>query len=141
MRLRTILETVLYVDDLEAAARFYGGLLGLEEVSAKAGVFVFFRLDRQMLLLFDPDAARQARGVPAHGAQGPGHVCFAVAASELEPWAAALEAAGVAIEQWQDWPGGGRSCYFRGPAGNSLELATPRIWGFSSEISTSNQAD
>ena len=70
MRLRTILETVLYVDDLDAAARFYGGLLGLEQVSAKAGVFVFLRLDRQMLLLFDPDAAGQARGVPAHGARG-----------------------------------------------------------------------
>jgi catechol 2,3-dioxygenase-like lactoylglutathione lyase family enzyme len=26
-------------------------------------------------------------------------------------------------------PRGGRSFYFRDPAGNSLELATPRIWG------------
>jgi catechol 2,3-dioxygenase-like lactoylglutathione lyase family enzyme len=35
----------------------------------------------------------------------------------------------VAIEQEMDWPRGGRSFYFRDPAGNSLELATPKIWG------------
>jgi catechol 2,3-dioxygenase-like lactoylglutathione lyase family enzyme len=134
-----VLETVLYVDDLDAAGRFYGGLLGLEQVSRKPGVFVFFRLERQMLLLFDPAAAATSRGVPAHGATGPGHVCFAVADAGLEAWARRLEAAGVAIEQWQDWPGGGRSFYFRDPAGNSLELASPRIWGFSEGLSTGDQ--
>ena len=40
-----------------------------------------------------------------------------------------LEEARVAIEQTMDWPRGGRSFYFRDPAGNSLELATPKIWG------------
>ena len=35
----------------------------------------------------------------------------------------------MTIEQEVDWPRGGRSFYFRDPAGNSLELATPRIWG------------
>ena len=34
----------------------------------------------------------------------------------------------VAIEREVDWPGGGFSLYFRDPAGNSLELATPRLW-------------
>lgn len=136
MRLTTVLETVLYAGDLDAAARFYGGVLGLEEVSRKPGLFVFFRLERQMLLLFEPGAAAASRGVPAHGATGPGHACFAVADAELEGWADRLEAAGVAIEQWQDWPRGGRSFYFRDPAGNSLELASPRIWGFSEGLST-----
>ena len=27
------------------------------------------------------------------------------------------------------WPEGGRSIYFRDPAGNSLELAPPTLWG------------
>jgi catechol 2,3-dioxygenase-like lactoylglutathione lyase family enzyme len=36
---------------------------------------------------------------------------------------------GVAIEQIVDWPTGGRSVYFRDPAGNSLELTSPSIWG------------
>lgn len=139
MRLTTVLETVLYVDDLDAAAHFYGDVLGLEQASRQPGIFVFFRLDGQMLLLFDPAAAARSRGVPAHGAKGPGHACFAVPEAELAAWAARLEAAGVAIEQWQDWPKGGRSFYFRDPAGNSLELATPRIWGFSEALSTEPQ--
>ena len=109
--LERVLETVLYVDDLAAAERFYGGILGLTRDSAKAGLFCFFRLEGAMLLLFEPEAARRAREVPGHGAIGPGHVCFSVAEHE------------------HLWPRGGRSFYFRDPAGNSVELATPRIWG------------
>jgi catechol 2,3-dioxygenase-like lactoylglutathione lyase family enzyme len=139
MQLRAVLETVLYVDDLEAARRFYGEHLGLLELSHQPGIFAFFRLEGQMLLLFEPSTAAQARGVPAHGASGPGHVCFAVPDAELEAWARRLQASGIDIEHWQDWPKGGRSFYFRDPAGNSLELATPRIWGFSEALSTGDQ--
>lgn len=129
-RLTKVLETVLYVDDLDAAERFYGGVLGLVRDSAKPGTFAFFRLEGTMLLLFAPEASLQNRGVPPHGAHGPGHACFAVVEADLPFWAARLERAGVAIERWQDWPRGGRSFYFRDPAGNSLEIATSRIWGF-----------
>src|SRR5919205_3795855 len=111
-----ILETILYVDDLEAAERFYGGPLGLELDSRKPGVFAFFRVGAGLLLLFEPRAARQARGVPAHGAEGPGHACFAVAEAELDAWKARLAAAGITIEHEQEWPRGGRSFYFRDPA-------------------------
>ena len=124
-----VLETILYVDDLAAAERFYGGVLGLGLDSRKEGVFAFYRVGDGMLLLFDPAASRRSRGVPAHGATGPGHACFAVPEAELGAWRARLEAAGVAVEHEQDWPRGGRSFYFRDPAGNSLEVATPRIWG------------
>jgi catechol 2,3-dioxygenase-like lactoylglutathione lyase family enzyme len=124
-----VLETVLYVDDLEAAERFYGRLLGLELDSRNDGLFVFFKCGNGMLLLFEPKAASTGRNVPAHGARGPGHVCFAVAEQALDGWRERLEAAGVAIEQEVSWPRGGRSFYLRDPAGNSLELATPRIWG------------
>ena len=124
-----VLETILYVDDLDAAERFYGGVLGLELDSKKPGLFVFFKCGNGMLLLFEPQAAGTGRNVPAHGAQGPGHACFAVAERDLAGWRARLEAAGVLIEQEIEWPRGGRSFYFRDPAGNSLELATPRIWG------------
>ena len=124
-----VLETILYVDDLDAAERFYGGVLGLELDSRKPGLFVFFKCGNGMLLLFEPEAASTGRNVPPHGAKGPGHACFAVAERDLDAWKARLEAAGVVIEQEMDWPRGGRSFYFRDPAGNSLELATPRIWG------------
>ncbi|HEX3207762.1 MAG TPA: VOC family protein [Geminicoccaceae bacterium] len=124
-----VLETILYVDDLDAAERFYGEVLGFELDSRQPGLFAFFRCGPSMLLLFEPEAASTGRKVPAHGARGPGHACFAVAEPALEDWRRHLEAAGVAIEQVVNWPRGGRSFYFRDPAGNSLELATPRIWG------------
>jgi catechol 2,3-dioxygenase-like lactoylglutathione lyase family enzyme len=67
--------------------------------------------------------------VPPHGAHGPGHVCFRATADEIERWRGHLEKNGVAIEADFVWPSGGRSIYFRDPAGNSLEFAEPKIWG------------
>jgi catechol 2,3-dioxygenase-like lactoylglutathione lyase family enzyme len=133
MRLRRALETVLYVDDLEAASLFYQQVLGLQLFSHQPGIFVFFRLGDGMLLLFDPSGSRQNTEIPAHGADGPGHACFAVPEAELDIWRAHLTASGIAIEHEQHWPRGGRSLYFRDPAGNSLELASPRIWGLADE--------
>ncbi len=43
--------------------------------------------------------------------------------------AAKLKAAGIEIESEVHWPNGGRSIYFRDPAGNSLECAEAKIWG------------
>jgi catechol 2,3-dioxygenase-like lactoylglutathione lyase family enzyme len=68
--------------------------------------------------------------VPPHGAKGNGHICFRAEADELDQWRQRLEAKGVAIEADFIWPAsGGRSIYFRDPAGNCLEFAEPRIWG------------
>jgi catechol 2,3-dioxygenase-like lactoylglutathione lyase family enzyme len=129
-----VLETSLYVGDLAAAERFYAGVLGLTRHSRQAGRHVFFRCGRQMLLLFDPAASRHEGGeLPPHGADGPGHAALAVAAADLDAWRLRLRERGVAIEREIDWPGGGRSLYFRDPAGNSLELATPSLWGIGEE--------
>jgi catechol 2,3-dioxygenase-like lactoylglutathione lyase family enzyme len=38
---------------------------------------------------------------------------------------------GVEIEAEVTWPSGGQSIYFRDPAGNSVELATPQTWNLS----------
>ena len=124
-----VLETVLYARDLAAAEQFYGHVLGLQLDSRQPGLFCFFRAGPAMLLLFDPESASRNRTVPPHGASGPGHACFAVPEADLPGWRRRLEAAGVAVEHEQDWPRGGRSFYVRDPAGNSIEFATPRIWG------------
>ena len=126
-----ILETILYVDDLDAAESFYRDILGLELYSRKDDLFAFFKLGDAMLLLFEPGAASAGRSVPAHGAHGPGHACFAMPEPDLDLWKQRLVAQDIEIEQEVTWPGGQRSFYFRDPAGNSLELATPKIWGFS----------
>ncbi len=128
--LRHVLETVLYVDDLDRAAWFYGDLLGLAEASRRPGLFLFYRLDAAMLLLFVAAAARRSSSVPPHGADGPGHVALACADADLDAWRLRLEQAGVAVEHEASWPRGGRSLYVRDPAGNSVELAAPSIWGF-----------
>jgi catechol 2,3-dioxygenase-like lactoylglutathione lyase family enzyme len=124
-----ILETCLYVDDLDRAERFYGTVLGLPCIARQHGRHVFFRCGPRMLLIFDPTGVgREDSETPAHGARGPSHIAFAVAESDLPAWQQHLHAHRVEIEKTVDWPQGGRSIYFRDPAGNSLELATPQIW-------------
>lgn len=129
-----VLETVLYAFDLEAAERFYGGVLRLDVVAKAEERQVFLRCGDQMLLIFNPDAtqlpppADAKVPVPPHGAHGPGHVCFRASAEQIERWKAHLERVGVHIEADFEWPGGGRSIYFRDPAGNCLEFAEARIW-------------
>ena len=49
-----ILETALYAADLDAAERFYGGVLGLPPVTRAGNRHAFFRLADTMLLVFNP---------------------------------------------------------------------------------------
>jgi catechol 2,3-dioxygenase-like lactoylglutathione lyase family enzyme len=128
-----ILESALYVDDLDAAERFYGGILGLAKIGRAANRHVFYRCGPGVLLIFNPaETILQYREgqlpVPPHGARGPGHLCFRAEAHELDTWRDRLLSAGVAVESDMKWPQGGRSIYFRDPAGNSLEFAEARIW-------------
>lgn len=126
----SILETALYTSDLVAAESFYGDVLGLALDSRESGRHVFFRCGEAMLLVFDPDTTVVKAGeVPTHGAHGPGHVAFAIADSEFDSWLTRLADHDVEIEASIDWPSSGRSIYFRDPAGNSIELTTPDIWG------------
>lgn len=135
---RHILETALYADDLDAAERFYGDLLGLEKVTRAGERHVFFRCGNGMLLIFNATESvkppsNPAMPVPVHGTSGAGHTCFSATAREIEERAQALRASGVEIEADFSWPGGGRSIYIRDPAGNSIEFAEPRIWGIGTE--------
>lgn len=129
MQLTAVLETCLYVDDLDRAERFYSTVLGLHLESRQEGRHVFFHCGNQMLLLFNPLASRESSDhFPSHGAFGPGHLAFAIRQADLPAWNNQLQEHGVAIERRLTWPGGGKSLYFRDPAGNSLELTTPKIW-------------
>jgi len=129
-----VLETCLYAGDLEAAERFYAGVLQLPVFARVAERHVFFRCGAGMLLVFDPQRTLSAPGevggisVPAHGACGAGHVCFRIDAEELGAWRTRLQRNGVAIEAEIAWPRGGSSLYVRDPAGNSVELAPASIW-------------
>ncbi|MDB5550581.1 MAG: bleomycin resistance protein [Rhizobium sp.] len=124
-----ILESSLYASDLDAAERFYGDVLGLEKITRAENRHVFFKCGPGVLLIFNPAETIIQLPLPRHGANGPGHLCFKADAAELDGWRDRLIAAGVEIESDMLWPQGGRSIYFRDPAGNSLEFAEARIWG------------
>ena len=125
-----ILEACCYVIDLDTAVEFYRRVLGLTLHSRFEDRHVFFRCGDAMFLLFNPARTQQADGsVGAHGAFGQGHVAFAAREADLDAWRAQLWARDIPIEREIDWPGGGHSIYFRDPLGNSVELATPKLWG------------
>ena len=128
-----VLETVLYAKDLAAAEVFYCEILGMAPFAKVEGRHLFYRCGDQVLLIFNPNVttvppAPDALPVPPHGMEGEGHICFRAAAGEIDAWKQRLEGKGIAIEADFEWPGGGRSIYFRDPAGNCLEFAEPRIW-------------
>lgn len=136
-RLGSVLETALYVDDLEAAARFYGRVLGLQKIFSVPCRQLVFRCETGVLLIFDP---KQTQGqqmvinggaIPLHGTHGAGHMAFRVPKEQLGVWREQLRANGVPVESEVSWPNGAHSIYFRDPAGNSLEFATPDIWELS----------
>ena len=130
-----VLEACLYAADLDAAERFYVDVLGLQRFSSAPGRHVFFRCGPGMFLVFNPHRTSAEASivggatVPTHGAIGPGHVAFAIPDADVPAWRARLEAANVAIESEVSWPRGGRSLYIRDPAGNCVELASPKLWG------------
>jgi len=130
-----ILESALYAEDLDAAEAFYRDVLGLERISRVGDRHVFFRCGDGVLLIFNPaetvkpPAPDAKLPVPPHGMRGDGHVCFRATEEEIDGWKARLAEHAVEIEAEFEWPKGGRSIYFRDPAGNSIEFANPKIWG------------
>src|SRR4051812_245015 len=95
-----ILESALYVTDLAAAEAFYRDVLGLSFIARVEGRHAFFRCGDGVLLLFNavatevPPPADSRLPVPPHGARGPGHLCFAASAGEIDHWKGRLSAKG-----------------------------------------------
>jgi catechol 2,3-dioxygenase-like lactoylglutathione lyase family enzyme len=129
----TVVETGVYVDDLDRAEAFYRAVLGLVPIGRDPGRHVFFRVGTSsMLLLFNAETTLRGGMFPPHGARGPGHFAFGIPADALDAWRGRLAAHGVAVEQETRWPRGSTSLYFRDPAGNAVELLTPGLWGLPS---------
>jgi catechol 2,3-dioxygenase-like lactoylglutathione lyase family enzyme len=130
---QAIIETAVYVDDLDAAEAFYRDVLGLGVIGKEVGRHVFFQVgESDVLLAFFSEATLRGDILPSHGALGPGHFALGIELRHLDAWRQQLGSKGVAIEKEVDWPRGGKSLYFRDPAGNSVELITPGVWGLPS---------
>ena len=129
-----VLETAIYAVNLNETAQFYERVLGLERIVSVPDRHVFFRMEGGVLLVFNPQSTvlpstNPNMPVPGHGGIGPGHVCFAATSDEIVTWERRLSDHLIEIEADFVWPSGGRSIYFRDPAGNSVEFAEPKIWG------------
>ncbi|MFC7400274.1 VOC family protein [Chelatococcus sp. GCM10030263] len=128
-----VLETALYVDDMERAASFYSELLGLKEITQDARFHAYEAGLRSVLLLFKRGATLDTvhlpgGTIPPHDGHGPLHIAFAVAADQLSAWERRLGDAGIPVEGRTDWPHGGQSIYVRDPDGHLVEFATPGLW-------------
>jgi catechol 2,3-dioxygenase-like lactoylglutathione lyase family enzyme len=128
-----VAEAVLYVSDLDRAADFYTGVLGLRlTASFNEARFLQTGPDSTIILFNAEGIKRRTSVIPSHGAIGEGHLALAVPAEEMDAWRERLKQHGVPIEHEQEWSQGTQSIYFRDPDNNSLELIDGRhyrkIW-------------
>ncbi|HEY6944823.1 MAG TPA: VOC family protein [Candidatus Acidoferrum sp.] len=128
-----VIETSLYVDDLDRASRFYEELFGLTRIEGDDRFRAYSVGGRCVLLLFKRGASNRVIPLPEgklgpHDGNGPLHVAFSTSAEDLAGWEKLLATRGIAIETRIQWPRGGTSIYFRDPDNHSVELATPGVW-------------
>ncbi len=138
-KISRIIETALYVDDLDRARQFYRDVLELRPISETDTLSAYDVGGQSVLLIFKRGAslrtqvfsgeAGSIRGeIPPHDGYGPLHMCFAIEFDELNEWETRLRDHGVAIEGRMRWLRGGESVYFRDPDNHLLELMTPGNW-------------
>jgi catechol 2,3-dioxygenase-like lactoylglutathione lyase family enzyme len=133
LKIKSITETAIYVDDLQVAETFYQTILGLRVMGKEPGRHVFFQAgESSVLLAFRAEATLKGDVLPPHGATGPGHFALGIDPESFDAWRKHLQGHGITIEKEVEWPRGGRSLYFRDPAGNAVELVTPGVWGLPS---------
>ena len=132
-RVRRVLETALYVEDLDRAVQFYERVIGLSALSKGDRLAAMDAGEGTVLLLFLRGATASGASfdggrIPPHDGAGPAHFAFAIGSGELDSWRRHFAAEDVEIESEVSWERGGKSIYFRDPDGHSVELATPGVW-------------
>jgi catechol 2,3-dioxygenase-like lactoylglutathione lyase family enzyme len=128
-----VLETSLYVDDVDRASEFYHALFGFEVMISDHRFCAMSVAGKQVLLLFKKGSSTRVTVVPGgdippHDGAGQLHLAFSVPAAALPAWEARLTELDIPLESKVAWPRGGHSIYFRDPDRNLVELITPGCW-------------
>jgi catechol 2,3-dioxygenase-like lactoylglutathione lyase family enzyme len=130
---QAILETALYVEDLQRASEFYRRLFDFDILLAVERLIALDVASRSVLLLFKAGTTGEPNEtpggvIPPHAGHGPTHFAFSIDADEVDAWAQKLKEENVELESRVEWPGGAQSLYFRDPDANLVELITPGFW-------------
>jgi len=116
------------VDDLAAARRFYGGLIGCPEGRSAERWIDFDLYGHQIVTHLAPNAARARASNPVDGEEVPvPHFGVVLPMEKWEELAARLENAGVDFViaptvRFEGQPGEQATMFFLDPAGNALEF-------------------
>ena len=122
-----ILESSLYVDDVQRSVAFYENIFGFCVISDFGGRGCAMQAgDKRVLLLFKKRGS--LNWTSPHDGDGELHIAFAIPAEELAKWEEWLAENAIAVEERRAWARGGISVYFRDPDRHLLEIATPGVW-------------
>ena len=81
LKIMAVVETAIYVADLEDAEDFYRKILGLRVISKEPDRHVFFQVgEGSVLLAFRAEVTLKGDPLPPHGANGPGHFALGIEA-------------------------------------------------------------
>jgi catechol 2,3-dioxygenase-like lactoylglutathione lyase family enzyme len=131
--LNSLLESALYVEDLDRSIQFYTDVLNLKTLTSDERFCALSVAGRQVLLLFRKGGSTEPAVIPGgiippHDGGGNLHLAFSIAAADLEHWEKQLKKSGISVESKVHWPRGGQSLYFRDPDNHLVEFVTPGCW-------------
>ena len=112
-----IIETALYVDDMQRSVEFYQRVLGFQTLAASERLTALRVSPGQVLLIMKKGLSSEPSVmsfgvIPPSDAAGSQHVAFGARPDQIGEWRELLRHHGIGIESELDWPEGGQSLYF-----------------------------
>lgn len=134
-QVNAILETALYVADVQRAADFYRRIFGFATFFETERLIALDVAGKSVLLLFKSGSTLEpfeniGGVIPPHGgpSASPTHFAFSIDSEGFDAWQTHLQLCDVEVESIVKWPVGASSLYFRDPDHNLVELITPGFW-------------